>query len=843
MRSSLDSAWSFGNDGITWKKRKPGATRELARIASFMAREIDETIEPIEALVKAEEAPPANLFMLPHDSIVVFPELVAPVVLKGPLAMRTVEQAGTQTEFVGCVLARPEWDGENLSADDVHPVGCATRVIRTLKLPDDSLSVVLRGLKRFRITKFLRTRPYLIARVEYPEETRAHTDESEAMMRVLRGLLKRILASDEAVPDEFKLAAANIESPRGLADFAATYFVRDAESRQDLLQTFDVQDRLEKVITTLTREVGLLELGQRIQEQIRSRLEKQQRDFFLREQLKEIQKELGEARDEKAVAIERLEEKLAGRELPEQVNQRIEEEMNRLRVLPLESPESGVIRNYLEWIAALPWEISTEDRSDLDAAEKLLRDSHYGLDEVKERVLEFLAVRKLKPDHRGPILCFVGPPGVGKTSLGKAIAESLGRNFLRMSLGGIRDEAEIRGHRRTYVGALPGRILQGLKTAGSRNPVFMLDELDKIGADFRGDPSSALLEALDPEQNHHFSDHFLEVPFDLSRVMFVATANTLSTIPPALLDRLEIIEIPGYTTREKVEIALRYLLPRQIERHGLKPKTITLTRPALRNLLHRYTREAGVRNLEQMLARVCRKHATRTARGRARKVKIEPQHLKRYLGAARFDVDQALRPDRPGIVVGLSWTPVGGQALSIEATMAKGTGKLILTGMLGDVMLESARIALSHVRGMGDAYGYELPDLSGHDIHIHVPAGAVPKDGPSAGITMATALVSLFRNQPIRSRLAMTGELTLTGRVLPIGGLRDKVLAARRFGMRTVVLPRANEPEIEELTDEARTGIQFCFVEDLSAVVEAAFTPGRGARAARSTRSEGKQRK
>lgn len=778
-----------------------------------------------EAVVEAGSQLPHNLFIVPQDNLVVFPDLVAPIVLQGELAHKTVDQAATQTEYIGCVLARAEWEGEQVDEGDVTLVGCAARVIRTMKLPDGNLSVVLRGLRRFKIVKFLRKRPYVIARVEYPDEVDGYGDEPEAMMRVLSGLIKKVLAADESVPDEFRLAAANVEAPGALADFAASYFVRNAESRQELLETLSIRDRLEKVITSLTREVGLLELGQRIQDRIRDRLEQQQRDFFLREQLKEIQKELGEAKDEKTVAVERLESRFADTTFPDEVSNRVEEEMGRLKLLPLESPEAGVIRNYLEWIAALPWDRSTEDRKNLATAERILRNSHYGLEEVKERIQEFLAVRKLKPDHRGPILCFVGPPGVGKTSLGQAIAESLGRKFARVSLGGIRDEAEIRGHRRTYVGALPGRILQGLKAVETNNPVFMLDELDKVSADFRGDPTAALLEALDPEQNNRFSDHFLELPFDLSRVMFVATANNLSGIPPALLDRLEIIELPGYTVKEKIGIALRYLLPRQIERHGLKPGAVTLTRPAFRALLEGYTREAGVRNLEQMLARICRKRATKAAHGRARKVKIGPDDLKQYLGPARFIGNQALSTDRPGIVVGLSWTPVGGEALSIEASQCSGTGKLTVTGMLGDVMLESARIALSHVRGRGDDYGFLDPEFTKTDIHMHVPAGAVPKDGPSAGITMAIALVSLFRGQRVRSGLAMTGELTLTGKVLPVGGLRDKILAARRVGVRQLIVPRANRPEIKELPDEATKGLSMHYVSDFSEVVKIAF-PG-----------------
>lgn len=775
---------------------------------------------PGAALVPSEDAPPQNLFLLLHENVVVFPELVAPVLLKGDLARRTIEQAQAQSPFLGSMLAPTGFDGETLDPEALQKVGCVGRVIRVLKMPDDSSSVVLRGLKRFRIVKMLRTKPAPIARVEFPEETRANTDESQAMMRVLRGLIKKMLASDENVPDEFKFAAANIDTPKALADFTGTYFVRDAKQRQQVLEAFDVQDRLELLITFMTREVGLLEIGRRIQDQIREKLEKQQRDFFLREQLKEIRKELGEAKDEKQVAVERLEERLKQLELPDEVRKRTDSEMERLKLLPLESPESAVVRNYLDWVVDLPWSTSTPDRSDLDEAEQILKDSHHGLDEVKSRILEFLAVRKLKPDHRGAILCFAGPPGVGKTSFGRAIADSLGRKFVRLSLGGVRDEAEIRGHRRTYVGALPGRILQGLKQAGSNNPVFMLDEIDKIGLDFRGDPASALLEVLDPEQNHNFSDHYLEVPFDLSKVLFVATANTLSNIPAPLLDRLEIIELAGYTTSEKIGIAEKFLLPRQIERHGLQKKSVALSGATLRELIHGYTREAGVRNLEQTIGKVCRKVATKVARsGKKAKVTVGKADLKDYLGPARFLEDRALKLDRPGIAIGLSWTPVGGDALSIEATRLPGNGRLTLTGMLGDVMEESANIALSHVRGNASKYGIPELELSKVDLHLHVPAGAVPKDGPSAGITMATAFVSLFRGQMIKPRVAMTGELTLTGRVLPIGGLRNKVLAARRAGMTEVIVPIANRPDIEELNEEARARLRFHYVSDFSEVL------------------------
>jgi len=804
----------------------PGSSDSSEPTETIDVSEVKDPADPVEtstALVDTGDSPPANLFLVPHESIVVFPDLVAPLSLQSELAKKTIEQAESQSSFIGCILSKTELGDGEVVADDLYDVGCAARIIRTLRMPDDSVSVVVRGMKRFRTKKLLRSKPVVIAKVEYPDESDSAEEESEAMMRVLRGIVRKLLASDESVPDEFKMAAANVETPKAMADFAASYFVRDAPQRQELLEAFDAHARLERVITILTREVGLMELGQKIQDRIRQRLEEQQRDFFLREQLKEIRKELGEAKDEKAVAIERLQEKLAGITLPEEAQARVDEEVERLSILPLESPEAAVIRNYLDWISALPWSTTTDDRKDLAAAEKILREGHFGLDEVKERILEFLAVRKLKPDHRGPILCFAGPPGVGKTSLGRSIAESLGRKFVRISLGGIRDEAEIRGHRRTYVGALPGRILQGLKAAGSNNPVFMLDELDKLGGDFRGDPSSALLEALDPEQNDRFSDHFLELSFDLSKVMFVATANNLAAVPAPLLDRLEIIELPGYTTNEKIGIARKYLLPRQIDRHGLKRKNVKLSNPALRSLLHGWTREAGVRHLEQRLAKICRKLATKAARSRARAWSLGPKDLEKLLGPAPFLESRVIVADRPGVVVGLSWTPVGGDALSVEATKTPGHGQFQLTGMLGDVMLESARIALSHVRAKGDAYGFPPPDLKKLDLHLHVPSGAVPKDGPSAGITMATALVSLFRGRKIKARVAMTGELTLTGRVLPVGGLRNKVLAARRAGMKEVIVPAQNRPDIEELTEEARRGLLFHFVEEFGEVVALVF--------------------
>ncbi|MBK6942216.1 MAG: endopeptidase La [Planctomycetes bacterium] len=795
-------------------------------VAELMAENRDQQDGIEAALVSAGDVPPANLFLLPHDQVVLFPDLVVPLMLRSAFAQRVADQIGVQSAFVGIVLAKKprDPDGEiDVEAADLCEVGCVARVLRTLKLPDGTPSLVVRGLRRFKVKKFLRTKPLVIARVEYPEETNTSTDATQAMARLVRAELKKILASDSALPDEFKLAAANIDVPRALADFTATYFVRDTDERQKLLETFDVQVRLESLLLTLTREVGLLELGQRIQEQIRSRVDKQQRDFFLREQLKEIQKELGQAKDDKTVAIERIVDKLGGKKLPDVVQARVDEEMERLKLLPLEAPEAGVIRNYLEWVASLPWSTYTTDRIDLDQAESILREGHFGLDEVKTRILEFLAVRKLKPDHKGPILCFVGPPGVGKTSFGRSIADCLNRAFVRISLGGMRDEAEIRGHRRTYIGALPGRIVQGLKTAGSANPVFMLDELDKLGNDFRGDPASALLEVLDPEQNHAFSDHFLELPFDLSRVLFVATANTLSTVPQPLIDRLEIIELSGYTASEKVEIANRYLVPRQVERHGLKKGSVRFTRTGMVALIHGYTREAGVRALEQTIARVCRKTATVAARGRAKSVQLKPADLAKLLGTVRFQEEVPLRPDRPGIAIGLAWTPVGGAALSVEAAMVAGGGKLTITGMLGNVMLESARIALSHVQGLCARDKIQCPDISKVDVHLHVPAGAVPKDGPSAGITLATALTSLFSEQPIRPRTAMTGELTLTGKVLPVGGIRDKILAARRAGMTTVVLPAGNRPQIDELNDEVREGLDFQFVGDFAEVVAFMF--------------------
>ncbi|HZO10087.1 MAG TPA: endopeptidase La, partial [Myxococcota bacterium] len=667
--------------------------------------------------------------------------------------------------------------------------------------------------------RYLRTEPYLIAKVDYPDEVPARGDEAEALVRVVRTTLRQVLdnsgANSEAA-QEMGVAVLNIERKGALADFVASYVIKTHALRADLLGEFDVKRRLTRVAEELARELQMVTLGNKIQDEIRQKIEKRQHEFFLREQLKAIRKELGEDGDERTVEIEDFRKRMAQLKLPPAAKDRADEDLRRLASLSSDSPEAAVLRGYLDWMLAIPWGVETPDNHDLVLARRVLDRDHHGLDEIKDRILEFLAVRSRVAQHRGQILCLLGPPGTGKTSLGRSIAEALGRHFVRISLGGVRDEAEIRGHRRTYVGALPGRIVRGMRQAGSMNPVFMLDEIDKLGADFRGDPGSALLEALDPEQNANFSDHYLEVPLDLSRVFFIATANDIESVPPALRDRLEVIELSGYVTEEKVAIAQHFLLPKQRSNHGLRAKDLRVTRPALARIVQEYTREAGVRGLDKALARICRKVARQLqesasprapsvdgkaraprASGKIREpppsqrtVVVDADDLPRYLGPVRFPRDRLERERPPGVAIGLAWTPVGGEVLEIQAMAIPEARKgLEITGMLGDVMHESARIAVSYVLGHARELGIDKPLGKEHGLHVHVPAGAVRKDGPSAGVTLTTALVSLLTNRPVRPEVAMTGEITLTGQVLMVGGIRDKVLAARRAGIKEVILP------------------------------------------------------
>jgi len=787
-------------------------------------------------LVHIEEATPSRVIVLPLQKAVPFPGLMMPVQLASDHARAVVAKAEDQGGFL-CLLARePRADEaseheqprqmvfDDSSADEVEPdslyrVGVVARVLKLLNLPDGEQAVLLQGLKRVRRERILRRRPFLIMRVENLEDIPRNDMRTEAQIRNLQEILKKIVERSQHLDDQFMTAALNVELPGHLADFCAAYLIRDLKTRQRVLEAQDLGDRLDIVVESLTRELTLLELGQRIQDEIRQKIEKAQKEFFLREQIKIIRRELGEEVDAKQAEINRLAEEIDAAGFNEEVRAKTDEELERLKVTPVESPEHTVIRNHLDWMLSLPWSKSSDDRKDIRNASKVLEEDHYGLKIVKQRILEFLAVRKLKESHAGPILCLAGPPGVGKTSLGRSIARAMGREFWRFSLGGMRDEAEIKGHRRTYVGAMPGRILQGLKTCGTNNPVMMLDEVDKLGADFRGDPASALLEVLDPEQNHAFLDHYIDVPFDLSRVFFVATANVLANIPPPLRDRMEIIEIPGYLTKEKVEIARRHLLPKQLLAHGLTKRQLSLSARVLDKIVEHYTREAGVRGLEKCIARICRKTALDVARRRKRKgAAVSVDELTTLLGQPRYSRGGERRVRGPGICQGLAWTPAGGEVLFIEAISWPGGGEIKITGQLGEVMRESVTTASSYLRGRAELFGLDLDKISSQDLHIHFPAGSIPKDGPSAGITIATALLSLWLNKRCPKDLAMTGELTLVGEVLPIGGVREKVLAARREGIKRVILPAENRADVEEIGKDLVKGLKFIYVDTFEEV-------------------------
>jgi ATP-dependent Lon protease len=696
-----------------------------------------------------------------------------------------------------------------------------------LKVPDGSLRILVQGAQRVVLGEFVATEPYLVARIKPAPDIVEQTPELEALFRNVQTTFAQIIEQSPYLPEELQLAVANLEDPAELAHMIAGALRMKTEERQELLEERDLQKRLRRLSELLARELEVLEIGGRIQSQVQSELEKGQREFFLRQQLKAIQEELGEVDETQAEATE-LREQIEAANLPEHVRKQADRELQRFERLPPQSAEHGVIRGYLEWIVALPWSVSTEDHLNLKAARKILDRDHYDIDKVKERILEFLAVRLLKPDARSGILCFVGPPGVGKTSLGRSVASAMGRKFERISVGGVRDESEIRGHRRTYVGAMPGTILRALRDAGSNNPVLMIDEIDKMGADFRGDPASAMLEVLDPEQNSTFRDHYLDLPFDLSNVMFITTANDLDRVPGPLRDRMEVIQLSGYTQEEKLEIAKRYLAPRQIERNGLTPGKIAVTDEALLLIIEGYTREAGVRNLEREIGAVCRKVARDYAEGkRNRKLTVRPKTVTEMLGRRRFFRETRRRTRHPGVATGLAWTPVGGEVLYVEATAFEGDGKLQITGQLGDVMKESATAAFSWVKGNVHRYG-DVPDdwFRTHDVHVHVPAGATPKDGPSAGVAMTTALTSLVTGRLARADTAMTGEVTLVGEVLPIGGLKEKALAAQQAGIRRVVAPALNEPDIDDIPAHLRKEMEFLFVDDLDKALAETLEPG-----------------
>jgi ATP-dependent Lon protease len=765
---------------------------------------------------------PATLPVLPLKETVVFPQSTTPLAIGQERSVRLIDDVVAGERVLALVTAK-DASVETPGWDDIYEIGTVALVHKMIKVPDGTLRILVQGLQRVRLEQRLGDDPYLVGKFEVLPDTGEETPEVEALTRNVQGLFGRIIGLAPYLPEELQLAAANVDDPSALCHLvASTLRSIKTEERQELLETVDVEQRLRQISAILNRELEVFELSSKIQSQVQSEMEKGQREYFLRQQLKAIQTELGEG-DPELAEVNELRERLAQITLPEDAAKAAERELVRLERLPTAAAEYGVIRTYLEWILTLPWRTFTEDNLDLEHARKVLDEDHYDPDKDKERIVEYLAVAKLKNEVSGQILCFVGPPGVGKTSLGQSIARALGRKFMRMSVGGVRDEAEIRGHRRTYIGSMPGTIIRSLRDAESMNPVVLIDEIDKMGVDFRGDPASAMLEVLDPEQNRTFRDHYLDLPFDLSKVLFICTANTPDTIPGPLLDRMDTISLSGYTEDEKLGIAKRYLLPKQLAAHGLKRSQLAIGVPILRTIIREYTREAGVRNLERRIADVCRKAATQVAKGRTQRTRVDDKRLREWLGARRFSGEVRKRTAAPGVATGLAYTAVGGDVLFIEATAYPGKGELLITGQLGEVMQESAQAALSWVRSHTDELGLNETWFSEHDVHIHVPAGAVPKDGPSAGVTMATAIASLVQGRPVREDVGMTGEITLTGQVLPIGGLREKTLAAQRAGLKRVILPRENEPDLDELPQETRDALEFFLADTIHDVFAAAF--------------------
>jgi ATP-dependent Lon protease len=772
---------------------------------------------------------PAALPVLPLKETVVFPQSMSPLAIGQERSVRLIDDVVAGDRLLALITTKdaaveaPTWE-------DIFEVGTVALVHKMIKVPDGTLRILVQGLERIKLEHRLDTDPYLLGEFSALPDVLIETPEVEALTRNVQGLFARIIGLAPYLPEELQLAAANVDDPSALCHLvASTLRTIKTEERQEILEEVNVEKRLRLVSQILNRELEVFELGSKIQSQVQSEMEKGQREYFLRQQLKAIQQELGEDDPEQAEVAE-LRAQLDALDLPEDARKVADRELGRLEKLPPAAAEYGVIRTYLEWILTLPWHTYTEDKLDLDHARKVLDTDHFDLDKVKDRIIEYLAVAKLRNEISGQILCFVGPPGVGKTSLGHSIANALGRKFVRLSVGGVRDESEIRGHRRTYIGSMPGSIIRSLRDAESSNPLMLIDEIDKMGADWRGDPASAMLEVLDPEQNRTFRDHYLDLPFDLSKVLFICTANTLDTIPGALLDRMDVISLSGYTEDEKLGIAKKYLLPKQLRQHGLTRSQLTLSDKVLRMIIREYTREAGVRNLERRIADVCRKAATQIAKGKAQKPRVDEVRLREWLGPRRFSGEVRKRVSVPGVATGLAYTTVGGDVLFIEATAYSGKGRLTITGQLGEVMQESAQAALSWVRSHTEEMGLADDWFSTHDVHIHVPAGAVPKDGPSAGVTMATAIASLVRDEPVADDVGMTGEITLTGQVLPIGGLREKSLAAQRAGLKRVIFPRENEPDLDDLPPETRKALEFIPVDRIQEVFEAAFTGKRRTR-------------
>jgi ATP-dependent Lon protease len=777
-----------------------------------------------EDAIRASQPLPEALPVLPLRDSVSFPESLNPLAVGQERSIQLVNDVlGTNRMLVMVASRDPE--NEEPGPEHLYDIGVVGFVARMVKVPDGSLRILVQGTQRVRLDDYVTEQPYLVARISELPDVLKPSNELEALTRNVQQTFSEIVEQIPYLPEELRLAVANIDDPAALGHLIAGSLRIGTEEKQNLLEEVDVAKRLRHLSRILARELEVVQLGTQIQSQVQSEVDKGQREFFLRQQLKAIQDELGEG-DEQQAEVNELRERIEAAELPTQALKAADRELARLEKLPPAAAEHGVIRTYLEWLVELPWSRETEDNLDIKHARRVLDADHYDLEEVKDRILEYLAVRKLNPDSPGPILCFVGPPGVGKTSLGRSIAKALGREFQRISVGGVRDEAEIRGHRRTYIGALPGTIVRALRDAGSRNPVFMIDEIDKMGADFRGDPASAMLEVLDPAQNDSFRDHYLDLEFDLSDVVFIATANVLDTIPGPLLDRMETIELAGYTLDEKLHIARRYLVDRQVEANGLKPSQVEFSNAALKAIIEEYTREAGVRNLERQIGTICRKVARDVAEGKVkRKVSVSGKKARELLGRRRVFAETRRRTKVPGVATGLAWTPTGGDVLFIEATAMPGGGGLTITGQLGDVMKESAQAALSYVRGHWAEIAPGLGELwfGEHDIHVHVPAGAVPKDGPSAGVAMTVALSSLVSGRPVRNDVAMTGEVTLTGQVLPIGGLKEKSLAAQRAGIKRVIVPERNAGDVAEIPERELGGLEFVFVDEVSEALDVAL--------------------